>query len=216
MEVLQKMYSESIKSKVDDIFADLRKRVMTIVSESSSAKEATNNVTILVSSELTTRSKSILSDMLFSLTDILMETEYFKDVSKQNKFYEINLRQEILNKYQFSPCGTVDFNEASRVTNSLLAGCATCVLGGAIEIGYILIAGLKFSNLFPIPISVLIIASIGVVFADYYAIEPTRYKKSMLEAFECYLNKTQKQYLDWFDEVESYFNNRVEQIKKII
>ena len=88
------MYSESIKPKVDVMFDDLRKRVNTIVSDSSTSKEATEKITKLVSSELATRSKSILSDMLFDLTDALMETDYFKDIAKQNRFTEINLRQE--------------------------------------------------------------------------------------------------------------------------
>ena len=90
------MYSTTIKPKVDTMFTDLRKKVATIVAESSNSNEAVATVTKLVSSELSTRSKSILSDMLFDLSDKLMETEVFSDISKQNKFYEINLRQEIL------------------------------------------------------------------------------------------------------------------------
>ena len=80
------MYSESIKPKVDVMFDDLRKRVNTIVSDSSTSKEATEKITKLVSSELATRSKSILSDMLFDLTDALMETDYFKDFSNSFLF----------------------------------------------------------------------------------------------------------------------------------
>ena len=87
------MYSTSIEPKVQVMFGELNKKVETIVSESSTSKEAIEKVTKLISSELATRSKSILSDMLFELTDKLMETEYFSDISKQNKFTEINLRQ---------------------------------------------------------------------------------------------------------------------------
>lgn len=210
------MYSESIRPKVDSIFVELRKRVMTIVSESSTTEEAANKVVLLISSELATRSKSILSDMLFTLTDNLMETDFFREVSKQNKFTEINIRQEILNKYQFSPSSNVDYKEASKVTNAIMAGCFSFGLGGVIEIGYILISGLKFSTLFPIPISVLLIASFGLALTDYYAIEPNRSKKSFLNAVDCYLKKTQKQFFEWFDEVENYFNGRVEEIKQII
>ena len=210
------MYSESIKTKVDVMFDDLRKRVNTIVSEASTSKKATEKVTKLVSSELATRSKSILSDMLFDLTDALMETDYFKDISKQNRFTEINLRQEILSKYQFAPSETVDYNVASRGITALMVGGATFVVGGAIEVGYILISGLTFSSLVPIPISVLIVASIGAALADYYAVEPKRSKKAMVNACDNYLDQTQKQFIGWFDEVENYFNKRVEEIKQTI
>ena len=210
------MYSELIKDKVDLLFNELKGKAATIVSESSTSKEATEKVTRLVSSELAARSKSILSDMLFDLTDKLMETEYFSDISKQNKFTEANLRQEILNKYQFAPSSSLDFDETARTIQALMAGGATLVVGGAAEVGYVLISGLKVSVLVPIPISVLIVASIGVALADYYANWPRRSKKALKNALDTYLDETSKQFIEWFDEVEKYFNSRVEEIKKTI
>lgn len=208
------MYSTTIKHKVDVMFNDLRKKVSTIVVESSTSNEAINNVTKLVSSELAARSKSILSDMLFDLSDKLMDTEFFADIAKQNRFAEINLRQEILSKYQFAPSTTVNYREASRTVQALKVGGATFVVGGAIEIGVVLIAGLSISNLVPVPISILIVASIGAALADYYAIEPAKNKKALAQALDNYLVDAKQQFLNWFDEVEKYFNVRVEEIKQ--
>jgi len=208
------MYSTTIKPKVDVMFNDLRKKVSAIVIESSTSNEAINNVTKLVSSELAARSKSILSDMLFDLSDKLMDTEFFADIAMQNRFAEINLRQEILSKYQFAPSTTVNYREASRTVQALKVGGATFVVGGAIEIGVVLIAGLSISNLVPIPISILIVASIGAAMADYYAIEPAKNKKALAPALDNYLVDAKQQFLNWFDEVEKYFNVRVEEIKQ--
>lgn len=208
------MYSTTIKPKVDVMFNDLRKKVSAIVIESSTSNEAINNVTKLVSSELAARSKSILSDMLFDLSDKLIDTEFFADIAKQNRFAEINLRQEILSKYQFAPSTTVNYREASRAVQALKVGGATFVVGGAIEIGVVLIAGLSISNLVPIPISILIVASIGAALADYYAIEPAKNKKALAQALDNYLVDAKQQFLNWFDEVEKYFNVRVEEIKQ--
>lgn len=208
------MYSTTIKPKVDVMFNDLRKKVSAIVIESSTSKEAINNVTKLVSSELATRSKSILSDMLFDLSDKLMDTEFFADIAKQNRFAEINLRQEILSKYQFVPSTTVNYKEASKTVQALKVSGATFVVGGTIEIGVVLIAGLSLSNLVPIPISVLIVASIGAALVDYYAIEPARNKKALAQALDNYLVEAKQQFLNWFDEVEKHFNVRVEEIKQ--
>ena len=210
------MYSTTIKPKVDVMFNDLRKKVSAIVIESSTSNEAINNVTKLVSSELAARSKSILSDMLFDLSDKLIDTEFFADIAKQNRFAEINLRQEILSKYQFAPSTTVNYREASRTVQALKVGGATFVVGGAIEIGVVLIAGLSISNLVPIPISILIVASIGAALADYYAIEPAKNKKALAQALDNYLVDAKQQFLNWFDEVEKYFNVRVEEIKQAI
>ena len=208
------MYSTTIKAKVDVMFNDLRKKVSAIVIESSTSSEAINNVTKLVSSELVTRSKSILSDMLFDLSDKLMDTDFFADIAKQNRFAEINIRQEILSKYQFAPSTTVNYREASKTVQALKVGGATFVVGGTIEIGVVLIAGLSLSNLVPIPISILIVASIGAAMADYYAIEPAKNKKALAQALDNYLVDAKQQFLMWFDEVEKYFNVRVEEIKQ--
>ena len=108
------MYSSKIRPKVDILFHELKEKALMIVNDSSTENEAVNNVTKIVSSELAARSKSILRDMLFELTDALMETEFFADVAKQNKFAEINLRQEILEKYRFSYNAVIDYNEESR------------------------------------------------------------------------------------------------------
>ena len=208
------MYSTTIKPKVDVMFNDLRKKVSAIVIESSTSNEAINNVTKLVSSELAARSKSILSDMLFDLSDKLIDTEFFADIAKQNRFAEINLRQEILSKYQFAPSTTVNYREASRTVQALKVGGATFVVGGAIEIGVVLIAGLSISNLVPIPISILIVASIGAALADYYANKKKKNKKALAQALDNYLVDAKQQFLNWFDEVEKYFNVRVEEIKQ--
>lgn len=210
------MYSTTIKPKVDVMFDDLRKKVSSIVVESSTSNEAINNVTKMVSSELAARSKSILSDMLFDLSDNLMETDFFADIARQNKFSEINLRQEILSKYQFAPSTTVNYKEASRTVQALKVGGSTLVVGGVAEIGVVLIAGLSLSSLAPIPISVLVVASIGVALADYYAIEPKKNKKALAQALDSYLVAAKQQFLNWFDEVEKYFNMRVEEIKQTL
>ncbi len=208
------MYSTTIKPKVDIMFDDLRKKVATVVADSSTSTEAVATATKLVSSELATRSKSILSDMLFDLSDSLMETEFFADITRQNKFYEINLRQEILNKYQYAPSTTVNYKEASKELQALKVGGATLAVGGVIEIGVVLAAGLSLSNLVPLPISVLVVASIGAALTDYFAIEPARNKKNLARALDMYLINAKEQFLEWFDKIEQFFNKRVEEIKQ--
>ena len=210
------MYSTTIKPKVDKMFEKLKTRVAAIITDSSTPKEATSKITKIVSSELTTRSKTILSDMLFDLTDELMETDYFADITKQNRFNEANLRQEILDKYQFTPSSSIDYDEASNIINALEVGGGVLLVGSTIEIGYVLIKGLSLSALVPIPISVLIVASIGAAIADYYAVEPSRSKKALRLAIDRYLDQAEKEFILWFEEVEKYYYKRVDEIKQTI
>lgn len=208
------MYSTTIKPKVDKMFSDLDKQAKAIIASSTSMNDAVTRATRLVSSEVSTRSKTILSDMFDDLTNSLMETEFFADISKQNAFYRVNLQEEILSKYQFTPTASVNYTEASRTVQALKVGGGTLAAGAAVEIGVVLITGLSVSSLVPIPISVLVVASIGAALADYFAIEPAKNKKNLAIAFDNYLAQAKQQFLNWFDEVEKYFYARVEEIKQ--
>lgn len=208
------MYRTKIEPKIDKMFNDLINKVNDIVERSSSSKETITLTTSLVSSELAIRSQSILSDMIFYLTNSLLKTEFFSDVSKRNKFYRVNLRSEIINKYQFSPASSVNYKEVSRELQALKVGGVTLAAGGAIEVGAVLISGLSLSSLVPIPIAALVAVSIGAALTDYYAIEPARSKKALKGALDNYLTQTKGQFLNWFDEIERYFNKRVEEIKQ--
>ena len=210
------MYSTTIKPKVDKMFSDLDRQAKEIIATSTSMNEAVARATRLVSSEVSTRSKTILSDMLDDLTNALMETEFFTDISKQNAFYRVNLQEEILSKYQFTPSASVNYKEASRTVQALKVGGITFAAGAVVEVGVVLIAGLSLSSLVPIPVSVLVVASIGAALADYYAIEPAKNKKNLALAFDGYLTQAKQQFLNWFDEVEKYFNARVEEIKQTL
>lgn len=208
------MYSAKIKPKVDTMFDNLRKEVSSIVMKSYTANEAVNQTTMLVSSELATRSKSILSDMLFELSDNLLETDFFADdIARQNKFYEINLRQEILSKYQFVPTTRVNYEEASRAVQVLKASGDALKSGNAMEVGAVLAAGLSLA-IAPIPISALVVVSIGALVAHHHLAGPHKDKRALAQALDNYLVTAKQQFLNWFDEVEKYFNKRVEEIKQ--
>lgn len=206
------MYSTSISQTVDKIFVDLRKKSEKIIEESTSVIEAKERIVQVVASETSSRSKSILSDMLFDLSDRIMESSYFNDVSVRNKFIEMNLRQEIMDKYQFSS-EEIGYEEISRVKNAFYVGGVVLAIGGIGEIGYILKKGLEFASLVPIPIGILFGAALGAALTDYLLVEPSRSKKRFKTAVVQYLEDTKEQFLRWFDEVEVYFNKRVEDFK---
>ena len=206
------MYSEKIESKVNAMFSDLSRRINSTLIDSFTAEEAITSVIQLVSSELTIRSQTILSDMLYELTNDTLNTDFFADIGRQNLFFEINLRYEIMSKYQFTPSTTVNYKEASKTVQALKIGGATFVVGGAAEIGAALAAGLSVSSLVPIPISILIVASIGAALADYHVLEPAKNKKRLAQAVKAYLEEVRKQFLEWFNDVEQYYNRRVKEI----
>lgn len=207
------MYSTVIKPKVDSIFIELRNRIQAHLVEASFSDKTINHIACIVSDELTIRSQSILSDMIFGLIKQVVNSSEFTDIEKQNKFYEANLRNEILSKYQFELNSNLKFDDLKQVEHALKVGGYTFVIGGAVELGVVLKAGLSLSSLAPIPLGALIAISIGAALTDYFALGPNRNKKEFEKTLDTYLDESKKQFLDWFDEVELYFNKRVEEIK---
>lgn len=200
------MYSEKIKPKIEKMFNDLRSEAHELVGEMTSTTETVSRICQRVSSETTSRSKTILSDMLFDLNDSLLKKPFFTDIAQQNKLLELNLRQEILNKYQFKASAVVDYQEASSIIQAIKVG------SGTLAIGAVLKAGL--SGLIIVPVGVLIAAAFGAAMVNYFALEPNKNKKNLLQAIDKYFSEAQQQLLSWFDEVEHYFNSRVDEVKQ--
>lgn len=203
------MYSNKIKPKIEKIFNDLRIEADDLVSEMTSANEIVSIVCQRVSSVTALRSKTILSEMLFDLNDSLIQKSFFIDIAQQNKFAELNLRQEILSKYQFAADISVDYQEASRMIQPIKVAVGT----GAI--GVVLIAGLS-TGLAAVPIAAVIAAAFSASMIDYLANEPNRSKQNISKAIDKYFTEAQEQLLNWFDEVENYFNKRAAEIKQTL
>lgn len=207
------MYSDKIREKLDAIFSKLERQAETIVNDSYSSDEAIKDIMRIVGPALMTNSKFILSDMIYELSNQLLETKFFEDIERQNKFFEINLRHEILSKYQFDPNVELQYQESSKTTHAIIVGGATGAIVGIAEVGIVLATGLSVSSLVPIAVGALFISSIGVALMDYYILGPKRDKKSLIIALKQYFVDIKEQLLKWFDEVERYFNKRVEEIK---
>lgn len=211
------MYSDAIKSKIDKMFSDLRNEIQRSVDESFSSNDAVNTICDYVKSEMESRSKTMLSDMLFELNDSVLQTSFFADnIAGQNAFLAHNLRQEVLSKYQFTTTTTINYQEASRVVEAVKIGSGVLVVGGVCEIGIVLIGGLSISSLVPISVGMLFALALGSAVADYFLIEPNRNKKKFFLAIDEYFSEAKEQYVNWFDEIENYFNKRVDKIKQTI
>lgn len=203
--------------KADKMFSDLKMDIQRIVDESGSLNESVNTVCLHVCSEMESRSKTMLSDMLFELNDSTLQTSFFADnVARQNDFLALNIRQEILSKYQFATTIKINYQEASRIIQAGKVGAGVLAGGAICEIGIVLIGALSFSSLVPIPVGVLFAAAFGSAMVDYFFIEPNRNKKLFFIAMDKYFIEAQKQYVNWFDEVEKYFNKRVGEIVQTI
>lgn len=217
------MYSAKNSSKIHAIFKELRKKALDIIHESSTAEVAVDRIASCVASELSMHSKALLHDMLYDLTNELMETDFFSsDVSRQNRFMERDLEREILDKYQFEPSRDVGYEEGSRMLHAAAvgggAGATTLAVGVVADLGIVLISRLSSTDIAPIPIKWLVLVPLasaaGSALAYYFA-APKRSKKALekfINSYDGYLGNLENSIHNWLDEVERYFDRRAEEI----
>lgn len=207
------MYSEKITPQINKIFENLRVELQKTIDLTDISDVLVNKTSQKVGNEITLRSKTILSDMLLDLEDSVFQDVFFSDITRQNKFMAINLRKEIIDKYEFTLSNSIDYKEASRIVRASLVGAGVLSVGG---VGSLLISNLYAVPFDPVSISVIIVAAFGVALADYFLIAPRMNKQHFKKAVDKFLSETQQQFLNWFNEIEQYFIQRVNQIKKEI
>ncbi len=199
------MYSKTLKSKIEVMFSEMGDKVSDIITNAPSFRMASDNIATLVASETATRSKTMLSDLYSEMSKQVLDSLH--DISKQNRFYEVNLRQEIFDKYNFEvPSNGINFKEANRVYCSIAAGVGTMAVGSVFVFA--------LSSTGPaIPIALVVAASIAAFCASYFKAMPSTNKSNFNTAVNKYLLEVKLEYIAWFDEVERYFNTRAEVIK---
>lgn len=210
------MYSNNISSKVGIMFHDLKRKILGMVVDKPISESEIDMIYSYVASETGMRSQTILNDMLYELNNNLLKTEFFDEVAKRNKFRAMNLNREIMDKYKFNIEYNIEYKQPPMLLQAVKVGGTTLALGGACEIGVVLISGLTMSSLMPIPIGVLFAVALGVAIVDYLVIGPKRDAKALNQALDRYFADAEQQFLNWFDEIEIYFYQRVEEIKQTL
>lgn len=200
------MFSETIKPKIDKMFDDLSVKAAEIIKNSFSRKDAAEKIAQIVGSETALRGKTMLSSMYDSLSEKFLTS--IDETANRNKFYEANLRAELMDKYSFDiPRVKIDFKEANRIVISLAASAGTATAGG------LLIFALSPSA--PIvPITIVVAACVCAFCISCFKIIPNLNKSGFKKEVDRYLDKIKADYIKWLNEVEKYFNKRANEIKR--
>ena len=132
-----------------------------------------------------------------------LASKEFEDIERKSKFYETNIKKEILEKYKFQVTNKIDYKEANKLYTSLGMAAGTMAIGGILK--YVL------QNNINIPFIVIICGAVMAFGASYF-LKPSVNKKNLEKAVDEFLDKTKKEFIAWFDEIEKYYNKRVKDI----
>ena len=191
------------EEEIDEIFLDLKKESYEVFNLSSNIDIISKKIIDKISLDLTIKSKMLITDLYSEMSRKTLLSKEFEDIERMSKFYEIDIQNEILEKYKFKVTNKIDYKEANRLYTSLGMAAGTMSIGGILK--YVL------QNHINIPF-IVIICGAFIAFGATYFLKPSANKRNLEKAVDEFLDKTKKEFIAWFDEIEKYYNKRVKDI----
>jgi hypothetical protein len=188
---------------IDEIFLDLKKESYEVFNLSSNIDIISKKIIDKISLDLTIKSKMLITDLYSEMSKRTLASKEFEDIERKSKFYETNIKKEIFEKYKFQVTNKIDYKEANKLYTSLGMAAGTMAIGGILK--YVL------QNNINIPFIVIICGAI-MAFGATYFLKPSVNKKNLEKAVDEFLDKTKKEFIAWFHEIEEYYNRRVRDI----
>ena len=196
--------------KIDEMFEDLKRQSYEVISIHSDFSAASRMIIDMVSSEITMRSKTLITDMYAKMSESTLSSTMFNNAEKKSKFYEANIRREILSKYQFDVKSVnafkngIQYEELHRLYSSLAVSAGTAAVGGILK--YLLAATVN------IPMVVIIAGAAAAFCVSYLKVIPNQKKVKFREAVYSFLSELREEFIMWFDEIEKYYNDRIKDL----
>lgn len=188
------------------MFAELQKRTMKIASEAKTNTEATERIMRVVSGTISSEAEGYMVDMYACLVEKIKNEEFFQNPENMNAFYRLNLREDLNEKYQFNIESIdaykrgIEYKEVNQLYVAEGAAAGTLALGGILKF--------TLSSSIGIPFPIIIAGALVAACAAYFAI-PTKNRKDYKKAVDKFLHDLENDILDWFVEVEVYFDRQV-------
>ena len=145
----------------------------------------------------------LITDLYSEMSKKTLSSKEFEDIERVSKFYETDIKKEILEKYKFKVTNKIDYKEANKLYTSLGMAAGTMAIGGILK--YVL------QNNINIPFIVIICGAVMAFGASYF-LKPSANKRNLEKAVDEFLDKTKKEFIAWFHEIEKYYNKRVKDI----
>lgn len=202
------MFSKTLEFKINKMFSELNNKALKISENSMTLKITTNKISDLVLSEVSTRSKTMMSEMYTALSKEVLNS--LDNASQKNNFYEANLRQELFDKYSSKiPNKRINITEYNRLKFSIIISSIVMILG------FLFVFILSPKSIL-IPNILILVLSMGVFYVLYFKVIKEINKRKSSTAINNYMKHIKSEYIKWLNEAELYFNKRVIELKQKI
>ena len=204
------IYNEELKHDIEMLFNGIENDAKEIIKTAPSFNLAVERIMNLVSSRLTTECEGYIYDIYFMLANKIKKEKFFQDPNHLNAFYRLNLEKELNEKYHFEIQSVnaykngINFKEINKLYASAGVAAGTFAVGGILKYA--------ISGVITIPFAVLIAGAAAAAFSTYSKVIPEKNLNAFVAAVKEFLKGLKSEIINWLNDIEDYFNNRVKSL----
>lgn len=192
-----------IQKLIDGLLEDIKHSIALGMSD----RQVIEKITKATVNKLTPESKMIMSSVYNMMMDETLSEELFQNSENKAVFYQMDILKELNSKFSFKVPDKIDYSESKNELDKWIkcGSVAVVVIGGTVSI--------KFKNLVPFGISVAVAlaAIMGVII---YNRCQSNNKTNINGIVSEYLNGVKLSLMAWIESIESYYDEKIEELKK--
>lgn len=209
------MYNNRTKEYINGMFVDINSEINKIIKNSPNNDVATQQIMEVASSKITSSIQGYMIDIYSDLSKETLAEPIFQSAENANKFYALNLRQQISQAYQFdiqdlrAYTKGISYKEISKAYVVAVSSVGSAAVGGVL-LGVL-------SGLVQLPMVVVIAGAIACGIAGgVVAISKTNSinKERYVSSVNSFMIGLKNDLIKWVDDVITFYNQKVNELKK--
>lgn len=196
-----------IEKYIKKIMNDLANDAKESIASGMTDKEVIDRITKVTVNKVTPESKMVMSSVYKMLSRETLSEEIFQNTENKAAFYQMNILNELNTRFVFEVPDKIDYSESKNELDKWIKGgsVAVVVTGGVVSI--------KFKSFVPFGIS-LAIALVAIMGLIVYNKSQSSNKTNIDSLISEYLSSVQISLMAWIESIESYYDERIEVLKK--
>lgn len=200
--MLESDEKNKIQNQLDKILQSIHQDVKKDINDGLAPSDIIDRVTTRTINKITPQSKMLMSSAYNMMTVHTLSDPFFSDAQNKAAFYEADILKKIMDKFNFVVPTEINYQRDCSTIKSLAASGAVVVAGGLISI--------TLKSWIPVGIAVVLAGIMGFVIKSKCETSNNDINQLITE----YLQNVRKSFALWIDTIESFYDNRVAELKK--
>ena len=205
--MLESSDKKKIENYIQKLMDGLLKDTKQSIDSGMSDRQVIERITKATVNKLTPESKMIMSSVYNMMMNETLSEELFQKPENKTAFYQMDILKELNSRFSFDVPDKIDYSESKNELDKWIKGgsVAVVVIGGAVSI--------KLKN--PVPFGVSVAVALAAIMGlIIYNKCQSNNKSNVNSIVSEYLNSVQVSLTAWIESIESYYDEKIVELKK--